>query len=188
MELFWEHGYDDVNQQQMVAATGLSTSSLYNTFGTKPQTYREVLARYQEAIAHILEPLEHGTQGREDLHATLDRIETLFRSPRGRYGCLLTCSMTTIATHDEHVADTGKAYRERLRAALTEAMRRGRTAGERLPDPTATGHVLAAALLGMFVTGRATQGGTEALDQLTSLHTLIDSWNRPATPPPSRRR
>jgi AcrR family transcriptional regulator len=174
--LFWDRGYEDVNQQQMAEATGLSTSSLYNSFGTKPETYREVLARYADLMAHVLEPLEHGTRGRDDLHATLDRIDTLIRSPRGAYGCLLTRSMMTLASHDEKVAEIGSDYRQRLRTALSETLTRGRGAGEPLPDPDTTARVITAALLGTFVIGRAAATRNETIEHLAALHTLIDSW------------
>jgi TetR/AcrR family transcriptional regulator, transcriptional repressor for nem operon len=173
VNLFWEHGYDQVNQQAMAAATGLSTSSLYNSFGTKPQIYREVLGRYLDILERVLEPLERGCRGRDDVLEALDRLESLLRSRAGRFGCLLVCSMTTVAGRDRWVAEIGERYRARLRAGFAAALQRGRTAGEQLPDPEVMAPVLTAAIIGTATIGRTTRAGPEALAQFDALRALV---------------
>jgi AcrR family transcriptional regulator len=174
--LFWEVGFDQVSQQQMSAATGLSTSSLYNTFGTKAETFHEVLGRYLERTSMLFEPLEHGTRGREDLLDQLDRFRVQLESPLGRAGCLIVTSMATLDDRDEAFQALAAEHRERLRAAFAAALRRGRALGEPLPDPDTTAPLLVAATLGSLLTARAETVGDEASGQLAALRALVSSW------------
>lgn len=45
-DLFWARGYDGVSLSDITAATGLSKSSLYNSFGSKDALFAAALARY----------------------------------------------------------------------------------------------------------------------------------------------
>jgi TetR/AcrR family transcriptional regulator, transcriptional repressor for nem operon len=175
--LFWEHGYEHVNQQQMAAATGLSTSSLYNSFGTKPATFREVTRRYLRVVDEVLDGLEHGQRGREDLLDWVERLRARIQSPLGRAGCLITTSMVTVAGHDEEIRALADTTRMRMHAAFTTALARGRALGEPLPDPDATAALLVATMLGLLVTARATHAGPETHHQIDALRTLIQSWH-----------
>lgn len=48
MRTFWTHGYTNTKIEHLVEATGLNRSSLYGTFGRKPQLYRRALERYAQ--------------------------------------------------------------------------------------------------------------------------------------------
>ena len=66
MELFWEQGYEATSAQDLVDHTGLSRSSLYNTFGSKQELYLRALDHYRqqdgEMFDHLLEQFDsaHG--------------------------------------------------------------------------------------------------------------------------------
>ncbi len=45
VDLFWRRGYDGATQEAMRAASGLSSSSLFRSFGTKAETFDAVLRR-----------------------------------------------------------------------------------------------------------------------------------------------
>ncbi|MGB3455696.1 MAG: TetR/AcrR family transcriptional regulator [Litorimonas sp.] len=45
-DLFWARGYDGVSMSDITAATGLSKSSLYNSFGGKDALFAAALKRY----------------------------------------------------------------------------------------------------------------------------------------------
>lgn len=67
LALFWRQGYNGATQEAMLAATGLSSSSLYRAFGTKPEIFAAALQRYLDLADDVLGPLEAGSQGRADL-------------------------------------------------------------------------------------------------------------------------
>ncbi|MEX0290088.1 MAG: TetR/AcrR family transcriptional regulator [Flavobacteriaceae bacterium] len=49
MQLFWEKGYHGTSMQELVDATGLNRSSIYNSFGSKLELYQASLTHYQKA-------------------------------------------------------------------------------------------------------------------------------------------
>lgn len=66
MKVFWANGYNATSMQDLVNATGLNRSSLYNSFGDKMDLYRASLKEYtgntqqqlQCAISKADNPLE----------------------------------------------------------------------------------------------------------------------------------
>lgn len=48
--LFWANGYDGVSLSDIMSATGLSKSSLYNSFGDKDALFQVALAHYGDNV------------------------------------------------------------------------------------------------------------------------------------------
>ncbi len=48
MNVFWEKGYNGTSMQDLVDATGLNRSSIYNSFGSKLELYQNTLKQYQK--------------------------------------------------------------------------------------------------------------------------------------------
>lgn len=48
MNVFWEKGYNGTSMQDLVDATGLNRSSIYNSFGSKLELYQNTLSHYQK--------------------------------------------------------------------------------------------------------------------------------------------
>jgi TetR/AcrR family transcriptional repressor of nem operon len=160
VRLFWLRGYDGATQEAMRASTGLSSSSLFRTFGTKAETFDAVLHRYLELSDGMLGPLERGGAGAADLHALLDRIDSrLIASdgdPEGSAGCMVVAIMQDPINNDPGVAALTGRHLARMRSAIGAAVGRAHAAGE--PLPTTPGEftlVLYAAMLGMLVSARS---------------------------------
>lgn len=47
MNVFWEKGYHGASMQDLVDATGLNRSSIYNSFGSKRALYKTTLEHYE---------------------------------------------------------------------------------------------------------------------------------------------
>ncbi|HTK62579.1 MAG TPA: helix-turn-helix domain-containing protein [Pseudonocardia sp.] len=157
--LFWLRGYDGATQEAMRASTGLSSSSLFRTFGTKAQTFDAVLRRYLELSDGMLAPLEDGTQGAADLHALLDRISARVGGsdggPDGTAGCMIVAMVQDPVNKDPAVAALTARHLARMRSAIGAAVGRAHAAGDPLPAPPEEfTHVLYAAMLGMLVSAR----------------------------------
>lgn len=66
VRLFHEKGYNATSMQDLVDATGLNRSSIYNSFGNKMELYQESLRMYkkkankyvQKVLVHTSNPLE----------------------------------------------------------------------------------------------------------------------------------
>lgn len=130
MRLFWRDGYAAASVPEISSATGLSTSSLYNTYGSKLDLLVAALAHYHETVleARMLGPMVHGDEGLADVEAFLDRLGRALETDPPR-GCL---AVNTIAEFREPPADVAEhtaryraLLRQGLRAALTRAGERG---------------------------------------------------------------
>src|ERR1700756_3410123 len=91
--LVWRKGYDAATQEEMLSATGLSSSTLYRSFGNKADILETVLQHYVATATEMFAPLEHGTGDTADLRAFLDLIEQWLRGPMGSAGCLVVETM-----------------------------------------------------------------------------------------------
>jgi AcrR family transcriptional regulator len=178
MTLFWRVGYDGVTQQEMAAATGLSTSSLYNTFGTKIEIYREAVTEYLRIMQAVTAPLEHGSRGHEDILETLSALEKILEGHNAGFGCLATTAMAKPI--DQQVSAATKGYREQLRSGFLAALTRARDLGEPVAEPEVLANTLTAAVLGTLVIARADPDGRELAAQLDSLRRLVQGWGTAA--------
>jgi TetR/AcrR family transcriptional repressor of nem operon len=52
-DLFWARGYDGVSMSDITSATGLSKSSLYNSFGGKDALFEAALQRYHRQTVKV---------------------------------------------------------------------------------------------------------------------------------------
>ncbi len=174
MTLFWQVGFERVTQQQMATVTGLSTSSLYNSFGTKTEIYREAVADYLRRMRTLVEPLEEGDAGVADVLEMLTRMEAVLAGPYGGFGCLATTAMVTPV--DDEVDRATRRYRERLRAGFAAAASRSRALNETTGDPTVLANVMTAAVLGTLTVARAAPGSPELAVQLRTLREFVSGW------------
>ena len=173
VQLFWMRGYDGATQENMLTTTGLSSSSLYRTFGTKAETFEAVLQRYLELSDGMLGPLENGSAGVDDLHGLLDRLYRQMESPSGAAGCLMVASAQTPVNHDPRVSTLTCRHLARMRSAIAAAVSRAHQAGETMPTtPDAFAAVLYAAMLGILSSARTGDRAT-TLALVDAVRTLL---------------
>lgn len=154
MDVFWNVGYEAAAIPDLEQATGLSRSSIYNSFGSKRGLFDAAVQQYLDTVIRPrLRPLladpvapdaitEYLTGLRD---ALADRATLAARS-----GCLLINSAGSPIGADAAVASTIASYRAELRAAI------GRGIGARLPRlDTAAADRLADASTGQVVAALA---------------------------------
>lgn len=154
LEQFWEGGYDGTSVQDLVEATGLNRSSLYETFGCKNELYLAALDRYREREAKRI------SRQLKSKGSPLAQIRSVFEQAarnceEGR-GCFMVDATVERARHS---ADTGRraaASLRRLENAFAGAVRRAQQGGEVAAslNATATGRFLANAYRGLHVTAK----------------------------------
>lgn len=54
--VFWEQGYEGASLTNLTGAMGISTASMYATFGNKEQLFRKALERYDEGPSAYVVP------------------------------------------------------------------------------------------------------------------------------------
>jgi AcrR family transcriptional regulator len=180
VDLFWQRGYEGATQDAMLASTGLSSSSLYRTFGTKAQTFEAVLHRYLELGDDMLGPLERGTAGVADLNAMLDRAAASLRSAGGGRGCMVVATTQDPVNRDPQVSAITSRHLARIRAAVLAAATRAVNAGETLPTPLEQFvDVFYGATLGVLISARAGDRDT-SMAMVAGLRALLPGSQRQA--------
>ena len=76
-DLFWARGFDGVSVSDITSATGLSKSSLYNSFGDKDSLFVQALSRYHR------DTVEAGAAwlAADDGTDPMDKLDQLFSGP-----------------------------------------------------------------------------------------------------------
>ena len=137
MQLFWSQGYEATSLQDLLMATGLSKSSLYESFGNKQSLFEAAFTRYFETRArHMLERLEQAESPlgfvRECLLSVLEDAQR--GTPRG---CMLVNVANEFSTADPAVQPlielATRRFRQVFERAFAQAQARGELADRQSP-------------------------------------------------------
>jgi TetR/AcrR family transcriptional regulator, transcriptional repressor for nem operon len=174
-DLFWERGYASTSLAQLQAATGLSRSSLYETFGSKRRLFDEAVNSYlAEVIGPLLEPMETDGSGRDELVDYFLSLARFLRSAPNQVatrGCLMLNTFMELNDLDADAKRAVRSYRARVRAAIQKALW-GSSAVVRDLDGTAD--VLTAGQIGIMVTSRVDP--IQAAKLAETIAADIESW------------
>jgi len=156
MRQFWEEGYERTSVQDLVEATGLSRSSLYETFGSKHDLYLAALDRYRNReTRELVELLDDGSSPLACIRQVFEEAGVACADDDGR-GCFVVNATVERARCDEEIGRRTAASLQGMENAFAMAVRRGQTAGEidDALDPVAAGRFLANAYRGIHVTSQ----------------------------------
>jgi TetR/AcrR family transcriptional regulator, transcriptional repressor for nem operon len=158
MYLFWSHGYEATSLVDILAATGLSKSSLYATFGGKRELFLAAFNTYRKEHLHYLQStLRDGQPARQS-------IETFFRqgiahsqAPPQTYGCMTANEAVELAPHDVEVQRLVADDFQAVEDEFTQAVQRGQTDGSitTRQEPRTLARFLLVSLQGFQVMARA---------------------------------
>ena len=178
MGLFWERGFEAASMSDLVEATGLNKSSIYNTFGSKDELFSAALDRYLDRrVGQLREVVAEGSAGVDDVVSFFEFMRAEADGPAGHLGCLAINSSTELGVRDAEMADVARSYREAIRSALTAALTRAAAAGE-IESDSVDRH--AAVLLGMAlsiaVIARSGATRAEVSAQIDAAIELVNAW------------
>lgn len=183
MQLFWEQGYEATSIEDLERRTGLSRTSLYNTFGSKRDLFSRALERYQRFLAdEMVGPLEQGSGGLGDLDAFLARLAEQVKSRSWPAGCLVVNSMTEFGGDDAEVVRRAGGYVRRVRRAIRAALERAAAHGE-IPggELETKASVLLGLVMGIMVAARSGLPRNETLALVEAARVHLRTW-RSAVP------
>jgi TetR/AcrR family transcriptional repressor of nem operon len=129
-EVFWQKGFNGTPPQDILEGTGLSRSSLYDTYGDKRTLFIKALHRYRQsetaaAIAYLDASADPAEAIRRIFHAAFDHFST--KQPRK--GCLMVNTLNEMASHDDEVNAIVHENRQALEGAYARAVKRGQQQG-----------------------------------------------------------
>jgi len=131
MEVFWSQGYDGTSMQDLLSATGLSKSSLYQGFGGKDELFARCINRYAETrSAKSLELLNNAGSALRFIEATLLRAADEACSSEVQRGCLLVNTANEFSKSDPAIAKKVAAGFDRFRGVFLAAVKRGQREGD----------------------------------------------------------
>jgi len=158
VQRFWSHGYEATSVRDLAENMGITSASLYNSFGDKRSLYRRSLDRYIErSFGDRVGRFEGTLPPREALRAFFAEIVERSLGDKGRKGCMLVNSALEVAPHDAE-------FRRVIAGVLVEVeafFRRCVAAGQRDGTIKASqpagdlARLLLGALLGIRVLARA---------------------------------
>lgn len=130
METFWAQGYEATSLQDLLAAMGLSKSSLYQSFGDKSRLFERCLRHYceQEATA-MLNALHKADSGRAFIEDSFYGIAEAPARSSSQWGCLLMNSATEFGTRDPDLARTIRQGVDRFTGVFLAAVERAQDEG-----------------------------------------------------------
>ncbi len=92
MQVFWERGFEGTSYADLMRATGLSKSSLYNAFGDKQRLYDRCLARYSEVYGKPLQDRLDAPRLERAIGDFFTELVARFERPDLPGGCMATAA------------------------------------------------------------------------------------------------
>lgn len=103
-EQFWAYGYEATSLQDLLRVTGLSKSSLYQTFGSKRELFLKCIDHYQQQKQNeFLTSLQTYPTALEFIQALLDGILLEAKTNAPRKGCLVSNTCNEVCIHDPEI-------------------------------------------------------------------------------------
>lgn len=130
MTVFWRQGYEGASMNDLTAAMGINSPSLYACFGSKEGLFRAVLEHYDERRKSFMESVlaapDAAAVAQTYLHGIADfAIDTSGQNPPG---CLLLQS--GLSCGDSDIPDETARHRAEKEAALCDRFEKARQQGD----------------------------------------------------------
>lgn len=178
VQVFWARGYDGTHMSALMQATGLSKSSLYDTFGSKRALYLAALDRYIEttaatAAAQLIAGLDCP---REGIAAVFDAFVENMTGRGVTRGCFVNNTAGEALPTDRETTSRLARAMGHLEGAFYEAVVAGQKLGRinAAKDPRALARTLTSSLNGLMVMGK-TNPERAVLQEIADLSlTILD--------------
>jgi AcrR family transcriptional regulator len=130
MGVFWEKGYEGSSLDDLTEAMGIGRPSLYHSFGSKEQLFRQVLRRYErQKLGFAWLALRLPTV-RQVVGAFIDGFVTLATCPYEPKGCLGTHAVIACSDDAAPVRTLILARRQVYLNALARRFRQAKREGD----------------------------------------------------------
>lgn len=102
--VFWKQGYNGTSMDELVKATGLSRSSIYDTFGDKHGLYLRALKAYMDQqYGHMIEKIPSTLTPRKKIEWLFKNVIATALDDRQRKGCFIVNTTTEMANVDNSI-------------------------------------------------------------------------------------
>jgi TetR/AcrR family transcriptional repressor of nem operon len=163
IQLFWHKGYNGTSMQDLVAALGISRSSLYDTYTDKHTLFLKALESYQKSGSLALQKLIDETDSAKETIKKLFEITTIqLISDKQNKGCFMVNAEVEVAPHDPSVSDMVCKNDQQTEDAFYSVIKKGQSTGEiqNTQDARALAKFVFNTVKGMRVTAKSTMDQT----------------------------
>lgn len=174
--VFWRKGYEATSLTDLLAATGLSKSSLYATFGGKRALFLAAFDAYRQARARDAYRVLEQQPARQAIDAFFQSLFADVNASEPALGCMSINQAVELAPHDPAVRERVVQDLQQMEELLTHAIERGKQDGSLTSQRTARdlARLLVLAFPGLQVMARAGYTRQELYNALHLLLTHLD--------------
>jgi len=128
--VFWLKGYNATSMQDLVNATGLNRSSIYNTFDSKMNLFQEALNRYQTEGSGFFEVLIHSNlNGLKSISNVFERTLEFMINDQERKGCMFINCHTEMGNQNIQLNNLTSENHKLLVSHFTTMVKKGQLDG-----------------------------------------------------------
>ncbi|PKV51049.1 TetR family transcriptional regulator [Aquimarina sp. MAR_2010_214] len=125
-EVFHVKGYNGTSMQDLVDATDLNRSSIYNSFGSKLHMFLEVLSYYQSTFGNnISQKLAQSYNATEAIEAIFDLYVHEIINDNNRKGCLVVNCKSEMTNQEPLIKSFMEKNQDRMIAMLEDIVTKG---------------------------------------------------------------
>ena len=171
MLVFWEKGYEATSLIDLLKATRLSKSSLYQGFGSKHGLFLKCLERFQrQTVSDLSRRLKQASTGRSFIENVLSRVINEAREEGSPRGCMLVNTATEFSQLDRHVASRISLAFDSYKSVFLEGVHAGQKDGSIRKDQSAE-YLAGYLVMGMSGLRTMVKAGTppEALESMAAM-------------------
>ncbi|WP_436942661.1 TetR/AcrR family transcriptional regulator [Streptomyces sp. SudanB66_2053] len=182
MTFFWQHGYEGASLAGLTKAMGISTTSMYATFGNKEQLFRKALQRYDNHPEGYLEPALREPTARGVATALLNGAVNATTRADMPNGCLGVQSALVTSDGAAQIRELLNERRRRIDARLNERFKQAADEGDL---PAGTDPTVLARFVSMTISGIAVQAasGVSREELQAMAEAVLQAWP-PSEPSP----
>lgn len=130
-DVFWKKGYNGSSMDELVKATGLSRSSIYDSFGDKHGLYLKALRQYQQTeMDRLFKGMPEGMSPKKKIAWIFQNNAARSLDDRQRKGCFILNTSTELSNVDHTVNSFVNMYVEAMEALLQQLVKEGQSTGE----------------------------------------------------------
>ncbi|WP_051337431.1 TetR/AcrR family transcriptional regulator [Leisingera daeponensis] len=173
MRTFWRNGYAATSMNDLVAATGLSRSTIYNSFGGKKTLFALALKEYRRATTGNVAKISRSSDVRGSLRALLISIVDDELSDHEGFGCFAANSSLEISGRDPELSALVAQHFQRLESGLLRLLRHGQKTGEISPEQDC--EMLSRYFVAVIQGIRVVSKGLPAASRQPYLHSIVEA-------------
>lgn len=130
MHTFWSQGYESTSISDLLKATGLSKSSLYDTFGSKRELFLAAFDEYRkERMRNLQKYLNQSPTAYASIQAFFEMVIDHAQKDAQPFGCMSCNEAAELAPHDEEVQQLVEQDFVGIEESFVEAIERGKKDG-----------------------------------------------------------